>query len=276
LAPRSSSKDFTESMQSLKRALLKSALFSALLYLTAGYASAEITCPPSKLNETSEVAYVHDGDTLKLKDGRKVRLIGINAPELARNNAPAESFAYPAKNALRKLIKTSSNIIGLSFGLEREDKYKRTLAHLFLPDGTNIQTHLISQGLATAFTTPPNDRMADCYKQIEDIAIDDKQGIWSLNEYQITRSIHLKKSDRGFRRIQGQVLSTRRGPKAFWIHMQGNLRIRIPATDLYNFNLYELKQLTGKSIRIRGWIHGGKKGHFMMLRHPSSLIFQPK
>jgi len=42
---------------------------------------AEPACPADSFDETTTVRYIHDGDTLHLKDGRKVRLIGINTPE---------------------------------------------------------------------------------------------------------------------------------------------------------------------------------------------------
>lgn len=260
-------------MQSILRTLFISVLFRACLLssLFISQANALPSCPPGNIHQTAEVAYVHDGDTLKLKDGRKIRLLSINTPEVARKSRPAQRYAQQAKDALRKLLKQSNQKIGLSFGLQRKDKYKRTLAHLYLPDGTNIQAQLISQGLATAYTTPPNDRMAECYQQIEALAIKKQLGIWSLAEYQLIAPTQLKKSDRGFRRIQGQVLKVEQTPKALWINMQGALRIRINATDLYNFNLYNLNQLTGQIIRVRGWIHANKKGYFMALRHPSSL-----
>ena len=42
-------------------------------------------------DEIAVVDYIHDGDTLRLRDGRRVRLIGINTPELTRDNKPAEA-----------------------------------------------------------------------------------------------------------------------------------------------------------------------------------------
>lgn len=260
-------------MQSIPRALFISALFCA--FLSTSLARAGV-CPPSSIQQTARVAHVHDGDTLKLVDGRKIRLLGINTPEVARKHAPAEDFAYQARDALRKLVKQSESKIGLSFGIEKRDRYKRTLAHLYLADGTNLQARLIQLGFATAFTTPPNDRLSECYSRLEAIAIKHRRGIWALDQYRLIPAAQLSKNDRGFRRIQGRVLRIEQSPKAFWIHMQGNLRIRIPAGDLYNFDLYSLKQLTGKNIVVRGWVHPKAKGHFMMLRHPASLTTRAK
>jgi endonuclease YncB( thermonuclease family) len=257
-------------MQSIPRALFISAFF--YVGLVCSSAVSAVSCPPSSIQQTVQVASVHDGDTIKLTDGRKIRLLGINAPEVASNRRPAQPYAYRARDALRKLLQQADFKVGLSFGAERRDKYKRTLAHLYLADGTNIQTRLILQGYATAFTVPPNDRLADCYQRSEAQAIKAKQGIWSLPEYQVKAASRLLTSERGFRRVQGRVLRTKQGRKAFWIHMQGNLRVRIPASNLYNFDLHSLRQLSGKTIRVRGWIHPKSKGHFMQLRHPTALM----
>ena len=257
------------SIQSIKKALLIGAFFY-VFFITAHPVNAN-ECPPSKIHETAQIDYVHDGDTVKLKDGRKVRLIGINSPEVSHKNQPAQSFAYPARNALRAMIKQANQKVGLSYGLQRYDKYKRTLAHLYLADGTNVQAQLIKQGYATAFTTPPNDRLSDCYKKLEASIISQQKGIWSRSEYAVKQAQQLNKMDQGFRRIQGVVKSVQSTKKAFWIHLPNNLRIRIAQQDLYNFNLYSLQQLSNKNIRVRGWLHADNKTYFMMLRHPSAL-----
>ena len=262
-----------------RRALFISALFFGLIFSAPACSAPQLSaraCPPRSIDETARVAYVHDGDTLKLEDGRKIRLLGIDTPELSRKNLPTQPFAYQARDALRDLVRQSDFKVGLSFGLDRQDKYNRTLAHLFLADGTNIQARLIELGYAMAFTTPPNDRQTDCYRQTEAVAIENSRGIWSLDEYDVKSSTQLTKNDRGFRRIQGQVERIKQSKKALWIHMLGDVRIRIDTNDLYNFDVYTLKQLAGKTIRVRGWLHPKKKGHFMMLRHPSSLITQVK
>jgi len=260
-------------MQLSKRTLPVSVLFCALGFYSQLVAAG---CPPSRIDETTEVQRIHDGDTVKLKDGRKVRLIGIDTPELARKSRPAQAYASNAKDALIKLLKQSNNQIGMSFGTERHDKYKRTLAHLYMPDGNNIQDFLLKNGFATAFTTPPNDRFSDCYKAAELKAINKNRGIWSLDKYKIKRINQLTTKENGFRRIEGLVANTSKSKKAFWINLQGNLKIRIANSDLYNFDAYSLNQLKGKNIRIRGWIHPRNKGYFMALRHPSALTTQIK
>ena len=268
-------------MRSGKRTLRISVLFCA--WTLPGFYTAPVlaSCPPSHINETARVQRVHDGDTVRLSDGRKVRLIGINTPELARDNTPAQPYAIKARDALDKLLKRHDYQVSLSYGVDRKDKYRRTLAHLYLPDNENVQAFLLQNGYATAFTTPPNDRMADCYRQAESRAINKRRGIWALPDYQVLLPEQLGKKARGFRRIEGRVGEVRQSKKALWIYLPlntrpGHLKVRIARKDLYNFNLHDLQQLVGKNIRLRGWLHPDKTGFFMNLRHPSSLSLLTK
>jgi len=228
-------------------------------------------CPADHFDETALVKSVHDGDTLKLNDGRKIRLIGINTPELARDNQAAQAYAHQARNSLIQLIKQTEQKIQLVYGVDRQDKYKRTLAHIYLANGQNMQARLISQGLATAFTTPPNDRMASCYRMLEKAAMQQQLGIWSLADYQIQPSDQLAKNAKGFRRIEGRVRQTHLSKKSFWINLHGDVNIRIASHDLKYFDNAELSQLKHKNIRIRGWLHPEKNSHFINLRHPDAL-----
>ena len=49
------------------------------------------------------ITHVIDGDTIVLDNGEKVRLIGVDAPEITHENIPAQRFGEEAKNFLRKL-----------------------------------------------------------------------------------------------------------------------------------------------------------------------------
>ena len=82
---------------------------------------------------------MYDGDTVRLKDNRRVRLLGINAPELRRKNHPGEALAIEARNALRALVEQHSYRAGLRFGSERDDRYGRTLAHLYVIPGSEAK-----------------------------------------------------------------------------------------------------------------------------------------
>ncbi len=252
----------------LKKALSVSAFFIG--FFPSASAGTQ-TCIASQINETAQVRYVHDGDTLKLIDNTKVRLLGIDTPELARKNKPAQAFALQAKYALQKLIQQNQQQVGLADGTEKFDKYNRRLAHLYLRNGDSIQARLLRQGLASAYTTPPNIRLSHCYQQTEAFARQQKLGIWSLPQYQIKSLPQLSKKDKGFRRVKGRVSRAYASKKGFWIILGNKLRIQIRQRDLMYFKQQSLQQLVGKTVQIRGWLHPNKQGFYMNLRHPDNF-----
>lgn len=90
-----------------------------------------------------------DGDTVHLRDGRSVRLIGINAPELAHNGRTTEPFAEAAKQRLQALVSASDGRLALQPGRQPRDHYGRTLAHLFDASGANPRRACSARAWAT-------------------------------------------------------------------------------------------------------------------------------
>ncbi|HKJ23067.1 MAG TPA: thermonuclease family protein, partial [Gammaproteobacteria bacterium] len=110
----------------------------AALWCAAAAATATAgadTCGPSRVDARAHVAYVYDGDTVRLDDGRRIRLIGVDTPEIAHDGNPAQPFALAARQFLIDLLHQSGGDVRLRYGPERKDHYHRTLAHLYLPDG---------------------------------------------------------------------------------------------------------------------------------------------
>ena len=79
--------------------------------------------------ETGIVSRVINGDTLVLGTAEKIRLVGINSSELARENWPNEPFANEAKSALETLLVYGRTQV--DDAEEAKDRYGRTLADLF-------------------------------------------------------------------------------------------------------------------------------------------------
>ena len=239
-----------------------------------------VACPPVEPDEQVSIHYVHDGDTVHLKDGRKVRLIGINAPERARDDQPAEAFAEAARRTLTSAIKNSNNSVGLVYGKQRKDRYQRTLAHLISSNGNNLQQVMLSQGLAVAVTFPPNTAFAECYLASERQARCDEKGIWSQPQG-IVSSDELE-SARGFRIISGTIEHVSQTRKGVWLFSQ-ELMIGIRTSNLDAFNTENLFALKGKQVIVRGWVNPIKQSsrengkdqyaaiRYMRIRHPSSI-----
>ena len=257
----------------MQKGAVISAFFIAWLSAPAGWAADDCAAPPD--TESVQVRHVHDGDTLWLSDGRKLRLIGVDTPELGRDRRPAQPFAAQARQALRKLVADSNHQIRLSYGPQRQDRYRRTLAHLYSADGHSLQAELLKQGLATAYTTPPNSTRSPCYRRMEAIAMDAGIGIWSLPRYRLIAAAQLTADLNGFHRISGQVDGFRITRKGAYLEL-GLLRVKIKAADLQYFDRHRLEGVNGKSVQIRGWVHPQKDRLFMLLRHPDALIIDSK
>ncbi len=121
--------------------------------------------------ERVRVARVIDGDTVKLADGRKVRLIGINTPE--RGEALyRESTAFT-----RRLVEGKA--LDLCYDIEREDQYGRTLGYLYV-DGRNVSAELVRRGLAYTYTFVPNVHFRDALLALQQQARAEGLGLWSL------------------------------------------------------------------------------------------------
>jgi endonuclease YncB( thermonuclease family) len=134
------------------------------------------------------VDHVHDGDSVRLADGRALRLIGIDTPELARDGRPDEPLARAARDRLRELLRDSGMRLELRFDREREDHYGRLLAHAYLPDGRSIAAELLAEGLATQLVVPPNEASWTCFRQAERVARRARLGLWALPGYQVMAS----------------------------------------------------------------------------------------
>lgn len=230
---------------------------------------------------------MYDGDTLQLEDGRKIRLPGIDTPEIhsRHRTVPADIKAHGelAKSALQQQLNRANNHVSLAYAPQRFDRYGRTLAHVFLPDGTNLQAWLIEQGHAIAFTTPPADRMSTCYQAREAIARQAKRGIWQMPQYQLKRVSELNHNSSGFRRIQAKVSHIEQNRRGVRFFLDTRLEVRIYKPDLANFNAHMLNTLPGKNVRLRGWLRPKKNTsnqsssptgstlYKMNLRHPDAI-----
>ncbi|HDP25828.1 MAG TPA: nuclease [Deltaproteobacteria bacterium] len=95
-----------------------------------------------------EVIEVYDGDTILIEDGRKVRLIGVDAPEVESPYRQEEPFGIQSKDYLRDLILHKK--VSLNLGDTPLDKYGRTLAYVYLGD-VLINGRIIRDGWARAY-----------------------------------------------------------------------------------------------------------------------------
>ncbi len=226
-------------------------------------------CSVKKYNEAVRVLRVTDGDTVVLTDKRKIRLIGINTPELAHYPKPAEAFSLQAKRFVEASIRPNKNVY-LKYGAERKDHYGRVLAHLFLNDGRNLNAMLVENGLASAVVFPPNLNLVDCYFRAERKAKNNRRNIWA-HAYGQYRDAN-KVAKKGYAFIKGNVIRVGRSRDSVWLQLATKFTVRIKKRDFKYFPGLDLKKITteqlkNKKIYLRGWVYKWKRSFYVQARH---------
>ena len=122
------------------------------------------------------VRWVDDGDSIVLQDGRHVRYIGVNAPEIQHENQQAEPNGYNAKAFNTKLVYQKN--VRLELDREKYDRYGRVLAYVFLKDGTFVNAKLVDQGYAFSLYRRPNLNYNSILLQSQRRAMTAEKGIW--------------------------------------------------------------------------------------------------
>lgn len=145
------------------------------------------------------VRHVDDGDTVVLENGARVRYLGINTPEIGRAREPSEPFAQAARRFNARLVLHQK--VRLEFDRQRQDRYGRQLAYVFLADGTMVNERLVGEGLAYCLYRSPNDRYGQHLRARQREALGAGRGIWrDLPEHKGRRYIGNSRSRR-FHRV---------------------------------------------------------------------------
>lgn len=98
------------------------------------------------------ITYVHDGDTIYL-DGEKVRLIGIDTPEIGEH---AECYGEEARELARDLLPEGQRVWAIE-DRDPYDHYDRWLLYVFTEDGIFVNLELVELGAAEAIRVGGND-----------------------------------------------------------------------------------------------------------------------
>lgn len=135
------------------------------------------------------VKRVIDGDTIQIESGERVRLIGIDTPEMHESDKlyrdsqrtgedirTIQELGRRAYEFTRKLVEGKR--VSLEFDVEKQDKYDRLLAYVYLKDGTFVNAKIIEEGYASLMTIPPNVKYSDLFLRLYQEARQNKRGLW--------------------------------------------------------------------------------------------------
>ena len=216
------------------------------------------------------VKKVFDGDTVLLSNGKKVRFLGVNTPEVEGRNKSAQAGGDDAKQWLIEKLKNKK--VRLEPDVEKKDKYGRLLAHLFTEQKEHLNLELVKRGLASVNIYPPNLKYSDEFLRAQKIAETDKQGIWHLKEYAPKPAKQIKNgSFKGWQRVKGRIKNIRQSRKYSYLDFTDVFSVKIAKKSLGLFP--DLNNYIGKKVEVRGWISKQKKRYSMFVRHPAAIVF---
>jgi micrococcal nuclease len=149
--------------------------------------SAQSEAANALAGEFRNVIRVVDGDTIVVSPNEKVRLIGVDTPETVHPKKAVACFGEEAKQFTRDAVegKTIRLVTDATNAKRRhKDRYGRTLAYAYLPDGKMLNAELIRQGYAHAYTRFSFRYLVE-FRELERQARTQSVGLWascSLNE----------------------------------------------------------------------------------------------
>ena len=217
-------------------ALAVAASFFSYGFLTQN--KQQISSQNVKSAQTDNIAVqsVTDGDTLVLSNGEKIRLIGINAPEVG------QPFYDTAKQKLEELV--SGKKISLENDVEQSDQYGRRLTYLYA-DSVFVNLELIRSGVAVIETIPPNVIHVKDFTDAQSVAREKCQGIWEgLCHQEGSACVQISSINPKTRIIGGgnkneewvQLINTCSSP----INLSGYLVKDTSASNSYTFRTFSL------------------------------------
>lgn len=218
---------------------------------------------PDKIirKDNVELLRVVDGDTIEvLLEGRevKVRLLGIQAPELFAN--PVWDYAQEAKDALDKIFLYSKKVSLEYSSNHKNDKYGRILADVFSDDDIWINGYLVDKSFAYVYllnydVVPYIDKLL----KLENKAIDSKLNIWSKESYRVIKANRAYQFVDFYKIVDGEILDVKITKNSIWLEMEQSkekgLSARISKEDIERLGgIDEIKKYKNKKVRIRGFV----------------------
>jgi len=219
------------------------------------------------------VEKVFDGDTILLNDGRKIRFLGINTPEVAGKDKSAEAGGEQARHWLLQRLEQQG--ISLEEDVEKQDKYGRTLAYVFSEDHQLINLELVKNGLASVSIFPPNLKYTDSLLEAQRSAEQAHLGIWGQPDYAPLAFQHLNENNyHGWKRITGQIQAIKQGAESSYLQFSDHVAIQVE--NQYGGWFPKLADYLGKTLEVRGWLHKSKDRYVLPVKHPGSIkILKP-
>ncbi len=215
-----------------------------------------------------QVKKIYDGDTILLKNGKKIRFLGVNTPEVEGRNKSAQAGGEEAKQWL--VAKLKNKKVRLEMDVEKKDKYGRVLAHVFTEDKQHLNLELIKLGLGNLNIYPPSLKYLDAMLNAAKKAESSQLGIWARKEYKLKKIRDITKANyKGWQRVVGIIKNIRHTRKNSYLNFSDGFSVRIAKNSFKYFPA--LEKYVGQRVEVNGWINKRKDKFSMFVRHSSAI-----
>jgi endonuclease YncB( thermonuclease family) len=263
-------------------------LISILIGLASPVAAADgpLAKLDLELGERVAIAAAVDGQTLRLTDGRELRLASIDAPVALSPRIGLRERADPALAALVNAAQAALTEIAagqeaiLRYERQRSDRYGRLVAHVETASGIWVQSELLARGLARVHATPDSATAATMLLRIEAEARQARRGLWVHAAFRVRRPEELGRWLDSFQVVEGQIADIRQTRARTWIDFEGEhgktLVLSVATTARASFRAvkFDLATLRGAQVRTRGWIQW-LDGPLIEIDHPAQIEVLP-
>jgi len=137
---------------------------------------------PTSADGPFPVTSVTDGDTIRVTiDGTstRVRLIGIDTPEVTDPRRPVQCFGQEASRRAHDLMDGTQVWLEYDPSQSRRDRYGRTLAYVWLSDAGLVNETMVREGYAHEYTYDTAYKYRDAFRDAEQAARTAERGLWS-------------------------------------------------------------------------------------------------
>ena len=167
----------------------KAVVVTTLIALVVGGSGTAVAEPatgypamPASAEGPFPVTKVSDGDTIWVNENGKrvkIRMIGLDTPELHDLRKPVQCFAQAASDRAQSVLGGHSVYLETDPSQDTIDKYGRTLAYVWTESGRLLNLDMITDGYAFEYTYDLPYRYQQDFKTAEGDARTQSRGLWS-------------------------------------------------------------------------------------------------
>ena len=237
-----------------RQRFVSAATIAACLFVAQSAAAAAETAGPCRFEAlgTASVTAILDGRSMRLADGREIKLAGIDVPPTAGR----------PRRALENLVLGKD--IALAAPSDTPDRYGRILAFAFVNGSeTPVQYNLLALGQARVAPNVQDKACSEALFREEQKAREARIGLWADPGYAVRAAgdgVALKPLRGRFSVAEGRVVSVREAGATIYVNFGRRWSEALTVTILKRHERpfaaagIEPKTLEGRIVRIRGYL----------------------